>query len=31
MVIDFYTLKKEYKILTREITSVFKQNPPGSE
>ena len=28
MVIDFYTLKKEYKILTREITSVFKQTLP---
>ena len=28
MVIDFYTLKKEYKILSREITSVFKQTLP---
>ena len=28
MVIDYYTLKKEYKILSREITSVFKQTLP---
>ncbi len=28
MVIDYYTLKKEYKILNREITSVFKQTLP---
>ena len=28
MVIDFYTLKKEYKILSREITSVFEQTLP---
>jgi len=28
MIIDFYTLKKEYKILSREITSVFKQTLP---
>ena len=29
MVIDYYNLKKEYKILNREITSVFKQTLPG--
>ena len=28
MVIDYYTLKKEYKILTREVTSVFKKTLP---
>jgi len=28
IVIDYYTLKKEYKILSREITSVFKQTLP---
>ena len=29
MVIDYYTLKKEYRVLNREITSVFKQTLPG--
>jgi len=28
MVLDYYTLKKEYRILSREITSVFKQTLP---
>ena len=29
MVIDYYSLKKEYKVLNREIASVFKQTLPG--
>ena len=28
MVLDFYTLKKEYNLLSHEITSVFKQTLP---